>query len=78
MKFWQFCVVTALTKSVSGFTFGPAVPGTNNQNRRGVVLNAIETISLSTLENHEEDGTKMAESITKWLDQEASHDYWSL
>eukprot|EP00339_Tiarina_fusa_P024339 CAMPEP_0117003154 /NCGR_PEP_ID=MMETSP0472-20121206/4560_1 /TAXON_ID=693140 ORGANISM="Tiarina fusus, Strain LIS" /NCGR_SAMPLE_ID=MMETSP0472 /ASSEMBLY_ACC=CAM_ASM_000603 /LENGTH=156 /DNA_ID=CAMNT_0004703691 /DNA_START=95 /DNA_END=565 /DNA_ORIENTATION=- len=33
-------------------------------------LKAVETVSLASLSNHEEDGTKVAESVTKWLDQE--------
>lgn len=33
-------------------------------------LQAVETVSLESLENHEEEGTLMAESITKWLDDE--------
>eukprot|EP00980_Cylindrotheca_fusiformis_P003583 scaffold794_cov131-Cylindrotheca_fusiformis.AAC.7 len=33
-------------------------------------LHAVETVSLTTLENHEEEGTLMAESIVKWLDDE--------
>lgn len=33
-------------------------------------LYAVETVSLESLENHEDEGTLMAESITKWLDDE--------
>ena len=35
-------------------------------------LFAVETISLESLENHEEEGTLMAESIVRWLDSEVS------
>mmetsp|Transcript_13287 Transcript_13287/g.20708 ORF Transcript_13287/g.20708 Transcript_13287/m.20708 type:complete len:152 (+) Transcript_13287:75-530(+) len=34
------------------------------------MLNAIEVVSLESLENHEEDGTAMAASIVAWLDDE--------
>ena len=33
-------------------------------------LQAVQTVSLESLENHEQEGTLMAESITKWLDDE--------
>lgn len=33
-------------------------------------LYAVETVSLKTLVNHEEEGTLMAESIVRWLDDE--------
>jgi hypothetical protein len=35
-------------------------------------LFAVETITLETLDNHEEEGTMMAASIVKWLDSEVS------
>ena len=30
----------------------------------------IESMSVESLDNHEEEGTKMAESIVRWLDAE--------
>ena len=37
---------------------------------RASPLYAIQTVSLDSLGNHEEEGTRMAESIVKWLDDE--------
>ena len=33
-------------------------------------LYAVQTVSLKDLDNHDEEGTLMAESIVKWLDDE--------
>ena len=35
-------------------------------------LQAIEAATVESLENHEEEGTLMAESIARWLDAEVS------
>ena len=57
--------------SASAFTSNPLTALTTRQGRLGTLqLRAIETVSLDNLQDHEEDGTKLAESITKWLDQE--------
>ena len=42
----------------------------SNIERARSPLYAIQTVSLDSLQNHEEEGTHMAESIVKWLDDE--------
>jgi hypothetical protein len=37
---------------------------------------SVETVSLKALTNHEQDGTLLAESITRWLDHEVKNFDW--
>jgi hypothetical protein len=67
MNFLRLCSLALLCLSSAFAWIG------NHQSirsRPSTQLFGVETISLLSLVNHEEDGTLMAESIAKWLDSE--------
>jgi hypothetical protein len=67
MNFLRLCSLALLCLSSAFAWIG------NHQSvssRPSTQLFGVETISLQSLVNHEEDGTRMAESIAKWLDSE--------
>jgi hypothetical protein len=55
-------VASLLSLSLSSSSFSNKLP--------------VETVSLKALTNHEQDGTLLAESITRWLDHEVKNFDW--
>jgi hypothetical protein len=73
MNFMRLCVALACISSASAWISANR-PGRQTVQGRCTTtqLKAVETISLKELTNPEDDGTKMAESLTQWLDQEVT------
>jgi hypothetical protein len=68
MNSFQLCASFLFFFSSSSFAW----VGNHGMRRANSRLFAVETITLETLDNHDEEGSLMAASIVRWLDAEVS------